>query len=390
MAVGNIHITLTPFSNESRLLKETDTLLKFDVVDRICIVARHQAGLEPAEVLDAQRQVRRVVLRSRNWPNWLFGQLVKYVEFAWCVFVIARDYRAEIFNVHHVALLPIGALLKLFFGGRLVYDAHELETEAVGLRGLRKLGAKLIERLFIRLADLVIVVSPGIELWYREHYPRAPIVTIFNFPHYEPRRRSSLLRERLGIPADRRIALYQGMLTTSRGVENLINGAAQLEAAGYAVVFMGYGPLVPLVNEAAARSPNIYLQPAVPPREVMPYTSSAQTGFAWMVDSCLSYRLCLPNKLFEYIMARIPVITSKLPEMQRIVEDGALGACLAVWEADALKEALATVDAMRGEELDARLDAAAEKYCWENQESTLISAYRKHVLGPSGSTREPT
>ena len=59
-------------------------------------------------------------------------------------------------------------------------------------------------------------------------------------------------------------------------------------------------------------------------------------------DDCENHRLALPNKVFEYIAAGVPVVVSDLPELRRLVEEHGVG-----WTADArrpaaLAEALAT------------------------------------------------
>lgn len=377
MTVTNLHISMTPFRNESRVLKETESIVAAGIADEVCILALHEEGLQETEQIDSARQVIRLRLRTRSLPKNVPSQAIKYLELAWRAVKIARAKRPAIHNVHSVALMPIGVVLKWLCGSKLVYDAHELETETNGLKGFRKRAAKWVERATIGFADLVIVVGPGIESWYRQHYKDLPIVTVLNAPRYARVERSSLLRENLGIPDGLRIALYQGALAPGRGVRELLDAAPRLEDAGYAVVFMGYGPMQAEVEEAARRHANVYFHAAVPPSDVLEHTASADVGIASTRDGSLNHRLCLPNKFFEYIVAGIPAIATALPEMERIMTDEGIGVCLSDWSADAVVEALKAIDAMRGAELSTRLHRAAEKYCWEKQETVMIDAYRR-------------
>ena len=376
----NLHISLTSFRNESRVLKETESIVSSGVAEKAWIVALHEDGLAEEERIDSARCVLRLRLATRRWPKSLIFQLCKYLEMAWRVVRIARAKQATIYNVHSNALMPIGVLLKLILGGKLVYDAHELETEADGLRGFRKRAAKWVERATIGFADLVIVVSPGIEEWYRRRYRGLSIVTVLNAPRHVAPQRSNLLRERLEIPARFRIAIYQGVLSANRSVNQLLDAAARMEDAGYGLVFMGYGPMQQQVEAAAARGSNVFFQPAVPPSEVLAYTASADVGISPIAGTSLSYNLSLPNKLFEYILAGIPVMTSAFPEMERIVREHGLGVCVADWNGDEIVDALKKIDAMRGAGLDARLVRAAAEYCWEKQEIVMIEAYQR-MLG---------
>lgn len=376
----NLHISLTAFRNESRLLRETKALVELGFAEEVCIVALHEKELTEYEQLDPARDVVRIKLRTRTWPRNIASQICKYVEFSWRAIAIGRARRSNMYNIHSVGLLPLGVLLKLICGGKLVYDAHELETEAEGLRGFRKRAAKCLEQTLIRFADLIIVVSPGIENWYRKRYPHSNIVTILNVPRFRSSSHSTALRDALSIPDQQRIVLYQGGLSTNRGIEELIAAATALDRAGYALVFMGYGPLHADIEYAANQHPNVHLHPSVPPAEVIRYTASADVGVTSIADSCLSYRLCLPNKLFEYIMAGLPVIASKLPELENVMKETGVGVCLDAWTPEALVSALSEIEHMRGPELDARLEVAAKKYSWEAQMHKLEKAYSNYVI----------
>ena len=81
--------------------------------------------------------------------------------------------------------MPIGVIIKYLTKSKLVYDAHELETEVEGLKGLRKYLSKIVEKFLIRQVDLTIVVGREIEKWYLKEYGKIPIVTVMNCPIYQ-------------------------------------------------------------------------------------------------------------------------------------------------------------------------------------------------------------
>ena len=87
---NNLHITLTPFRNETRILKETSSLIRSGLVQHVYIAALHEDGLKEQEEIDNSRSVWRVCLKSRRWSRGIIVQLVKYIEFSARVILYAR------------------------------------------------------------------------------------------------------------------------------------------------------------------------------------------------------------------------------------------------------------------------------------------------------------
>ena len=376
---NNLHITLTPFRNESRLLRETAALTTAGVVERVFIIALHEEDLPTEARIDSKRSVLRIALRSRKLPRTLFAQLVKYIELAWRVSRFAVRNRIDIVNVHSLALLPIGVWLKWRLRAKLVYDAHELETETNGLTGIRKRLAKLTERMLIRFVDLTIVVSNGIEDWYVAAYGRPAIVTVLNCPEDCDVSRNRLLRDELAIGETSKIALYQGNLHEGRGIETLLEAFETHNVEPFVVVFMGYGSLEPMVRAAARRSRHIFYRPAVTPDKVMAYTASADVGLSLIENTCLSYYWCLPNKVFEYVAAGLPVLVSKLPEMERFVNSNAVGVVIDELRPQSVAAGLAELQKLDAAILMGNVRQAAKKYSWAAEARTMVQAYARFV-----------
>jgi len=145
-------------------------------------------------------------------------------------------------------------------------------------------------------------------------------------------------------------------------------------------VFMGYGPLQGEIESAAAANSHIRFQSAVSPGEVLEFTASAHLGVCLIADSCLSYRLCLPNKLFEYSMAGLPVLCSDLPEMATLVRENGIGFLADPADPERLTHALRNALSANLPEYGKRARAFSRKFCWENQEPVILRAYWEHVI----------
>lgn len=378
---ANLQITGTPFRNESRLLRESSALAASGEFDVIHIVALHEQDLARDESLDSMRRVHRVHLRSRRWGSSFPVQIIKFVEFCWRVSTYAREMDVTVVNIHSLDLLLLGVLLKWKHHAKLVYDAHELETEIAGLRGTRKWIAKRVETMSMRFVDLLIVVSPGIEQWYRNNYRINRTVTVLNTPVYRQPMRTSRLRDALSIDQHTTVLLYQGGLSRGRGLEQLLTAFERFGDDRYVLVFLGFGALEKMIRAAAARNPRILWHRSVPPGEVIEYTASADIGIAIVDDICLSHRFCLPNKLFEYLMAGLPVMVSDLPEMAAVVSRTTTGTTLRSIDEKGLADALARLRAIPEQELRCNVERAAQAYSWTQQSAVMLSAYREFIFG---------
>jgi len=377
---NNLHLTLTPFRSESRLLKESSSLLRARLVQKVFVVALHEDGLAEREDSDPARSVWRVRLRLRRLPSNLVFHLVKYLELWIRVIWFCRNRQVDLVNVHHLELLPLGVCLKWIYGASLVFDAHELETERNGLAGARKWVLKRVERALIGYADLLVVVSGSIEAWYREHYSYSRIVTVLNCPEFRQPQRTRRLHEALNIPDDRVIVLYQGTLARGRGVDLLLKVFSTIDDCRHVLVLMGDGELESDVRAAATAHANIFWLDSVPPSDVLEYTASADVGVSFIENTNLSYQWCLPNKLFEYIMAGVPVIVSDLPEMRRVVEGHRIGAVIPELTVGRVTVALADIEQTGSTQLAERLRVAASQYCWQTQETKMFAAYAQWLV----------
>jgi glycosyltransferase involved in cell wall biosynthesis len=278
--------------------------------------------------------------------------------------------------------------LKLRTGARLVYDTHELETETNGLGGMRRAASKLVERVLYRYVDETIVVSDSIADWYQDAYNGRRPEVVLNCPPRSQPRTSDRLREALSMPDDAMIFLYQGILAPGRGIELLLNAFAQLGDPRKLLVFLGMGSLESRIVECSRRHSNVMFHPAVPPDRLAEFSASADVGLCLIEGSSLSYRYCMPNKLFEYLAAGVPPVVSNLPEIRRAVEGSGAGWVLGEWSVEALRALVNSIDrtaVLRRRE--AALQASVH-YSWEQQLPSLQRVYgRLGYLRHAGAAR---
>lgn len=262
----------------------------------------------------------------------------------------------------------------------LVYDSHELWTEQSSLLGRPHIRAiwRLLERYLIRSVDRTITVSQPIADELRQRYGLTQVCLVRNLPPYRAPVSSNLLRDALGLPPTRPVVLYQGGFLTDNGLSELILSAPNFGSA--ALVLLGDGPEESRLRHlVAARHLEglVYFHPRVPFADLHAYTCSADLGLCLIKGTSRSFAYSLPNKLFEYLMAGLPVLASDLPEMRRVVQDSAAG--MVVDPMDGAQVAQAVVEMLadpvrRAQWRQAAL-TAAQHYCWETESQRLIDLY---------------
>jgi glycosyltransferase involved in cell wall biosynthesis len=379
--MNNLHISLTEFTHESRVLKIVHSLLSAKLVDVVFVAALHSPRLAKHETIKSNIEVERFSLKTRNLSKVFFIQMFKYFEFLYRIYRNYQDKEIGMINIHALALLPIGVFLKRKYRAKLIYDAHELETEIEGLSGLRKFFSKFLERIFIKQADLVVVVGDLIADWYENTYKIQRPLVVLNVPHYKEVQNRDILRNIFGITGDKKIFLYQGGLGKGRGIELILETFKVNRPANSVVVFMGNGPLENNIKNTARECDAIYFLSAVPVDEILDYTSSADYGIHVILNTCLNSNFCLPNKLFEYLMAEIPVIVSNMKEMAKVVKDNNIGVIAGNLTPQGIADVARELMGRDFFDLKKNIRIVKKKYNWEAQEKILVTAYRSLLLG---------
>jgi len=371
MAKRVASLVFNSFINDSRVLKEGLSLLKRGY--EVEIIAHHDRAL-PKEEMQNGLRVKRLAYLDRTVTKGKLGKLKAYVAFVKESVAYCKSF--DILHCNDINMLPIAVIIKKFYNKnvKIVYDAHEYETETYALRGVQKKITKLSEKYLINYADRVITVSDSIANAYVELYTITKPALVLNAPPYKKVAKQDKFREAFNIEG-KTIFLYQGGLGKNRGIELLIEVFKSIDNSESIMVFMGYGDLEALIMEASKESDNIFFHQAVSPDVLLDYTVSADFGIATIEDSCLSYRYCLPNKLFEYIMAEVPVIVSNLPEMRKVVQEGNIGIVLEEETLEGITRAIKEAVALDKNQINDNLKKVKKIYNWEEQERALLEVY---------------
>jgi glycogen(starch) synthase len=289
-------------------------------------------------------------------------------------------------------------LLTLYAGRRfacsrripLVYDAHELELESRRSRThYDRLVARAFETLGIRAASAVITVAPEIAAVMADTYSIHTPVVLLNSPRLAARRAEPplSLRDACRVGPEEKLVVYTGLITSGRGLEQTAAAFARLPAEHHFAVM---GPRK-AIREAEFLAQlgalgvvdRVHLIDPVPPRLVSATIATADAAVIPLMNVCRSYDLALPNKLFEAVMAGLPIAASSLRGVGGFVREHELGAVFDVDDTASIAQALVDVTERTppGIADHARLERLQEGVAWEQQERGLLDLYRGLVRG---------
>jgi glycosyltransferase involved in cell wall biosynthesis len=325
--------------------------------------------------------IRYLRMRSREWSarQTPLLKLLRFKEFTLRAMGELRRQGGDIFVAHDMpAVLPL--LTRLYrTPERFVFHAHELWTEAAEkLAPFRPLWL-MLERLTVRRAARIIVPEANRARIVHEEYgaPTPPIV-VMNIPADPPPfRRGSLLRERLELNPDALCVLYQGLLGETRCVMELVEAIAMLPANVHLVLIgLGEEPFMRKLESAMERlEGRLHIFSWMHPEELRAYTASADMGVLLYRNSGRNNFYAAPNKLYEYLFAGLPVVSSAFPGLRAEIEGGGYGFCADPSSPEDIARAIKQASALPpGAEIAGRARAA---WRWSDQADILRRVYQE-------------
>ncbi len=361
-----IIVTISDLYQEANLHRKARTLAEagFDVH----LLAVYHPGLNT----ELWQGITLHLIRLRN--KAMFWRIPEFILKS-----LARLFslRAELYISYDIyPLFPLRIKNMLRFTP-YIYDSVELflEVEALNGKPLRRWFWKQYERFGIKKARAAFTVCQSDARHLLKTYPFLGTVSfVRNIPEFRDLERSSYLRENFNIPPEVKIGIYQGQIFKGRGLEQLIAAVAQVE--GLVLFVVGDGPLKDTLrrqaDELKAAEKVIFID-AVPFQELQRYTMSADVGFTLISGKALSYYHALPNKLFEYIQAGIPVIGSNYPEIEAIVKGENIGYAVNPHSIEAIASAIRDIIIEENyRRFWQRALSIRKKYAWQKESANYL------------------
>ncbi|MED1603613.1 glycosyltransferase family 4 protein [Alkalihalophilus marmarensis] len=349
-------------------------------VVRVCRTIRIQKDASPSPAAKSKAKEAQVKvnsnpsLKTRVKKKFVFvPKLIINTRF----FLNAFKQNAGVYHSHDLNTFFIVYLVARLRGAALVYDAHEVSTDRAGWSN-KQLWERL-ESFLIKRADKVITTNQTRADFFANKYRIETPILIRNVPPYQEIGNTNRIREQCGINKGVPVILYQGGIQRERGIENMVRCIPLVKKGTF--VFIGNGALKPkiksLVEEYNVHERVRFID-AVPNKELLSYTASADIGLQLLQNTCFNHYSACSNKLHEYLMAGIPVISSDLPEMRQVISTTNAGILVDPEDlqgvAEAINELVDNVELYN--ELKRNSKKASKLHQWDNEEVKLINLYQ--------------
>jgi glycosyltransferase involved in cell wall biosynthesis len=322
---------------------------------------------------------RRLARRARWWEldkkaAMLLGILIGNLQ------MVVRTIRfcPDVLHANDVNTLIPGWMAANCVGASLVYDAHEISADREGYAGRAWL-VRLLEKHLGGGASGRITTTQTRADWFASNYGFSNVAVVQNRPILSEVH-GDRIRERLTVPDDSVVFLYQGGLQPGRGLHNLVEAVRAVERAH--LVFIGDGlqrESLQAAVAAAAIDDRVHFVGQVALDELACWTASADVGMQTLRNTCLNHYSTDSNKLFEYVMGGLPVIASDFPEIRRVVETYQVGELVDPASVEEVAAAMQRLieDEDRRDQLSANAVASRRSLDWHSQVPAFIEVYRK-------------
>ena len=363
-----VHLTTVHPPFDTRIFhKEAKTLAQagYEVV----LIAQHERN----EVVDGVKII--ALPRPRNRFVRIFG-------LTWRAFCLALRESAEVYHFHDPELLPIGVLLKLFTGAKVIYDVHEDVPQQILTKywipaPLRRPVAAVfnaVEKLLAWAVDAVVVATEGIA----EKFARFKPVVVHNYPHLEMLPNLSTRRREGG----EKVLVYVGGISKLRGAIEMVRALEYLNPA-WDIRLDLVGKLEPPELEGELQALPGYRRVRflgwMQPENVYAHLAKADIGLVCL-HPVPRFMVAWPVKLFEYMAAGLPVVASNFPLWKEIVEGNRCGITVDPLDPKAIAQAIEYLlthpeEARQMGENGRRV--VEEKYNWDREGAKLLKLYEE-------------
>lgn len=275
----------------------------------------------------------------------------------WPMARAAMKHRPLAFHAHDLCTALVGLVAAKRTGAHLVCDFHEWYSENVTRDSrsknyrphsrLTRYTYRWLERLAFKHASEIVTVCDSIADDLEKEFGdrRSKVHVIRNIPALDaaPTRLYGSLKLELGVSPEKCLVLWQGGVGPSRLIEPIVEALACAPDCVLAIRgpdIDAYADDYRLIANRVGAGNRLHILRPVPSSDVVAAAAGADVGIWSLPNLCKNFRYALPNKIFEYLAAGIPVLAADFPEVRKLVEGGAVGVCFDPYDPSSIGAAM--------------------------------------------------
>ena len=264
-----------------------------------------------------------------------------YAEFNTRLFFRLLFTRADIFLGNDLDVMPATWLAARLKRRPVVYDTHEYYMAMAGLDNkplISKVWKRIESFIFPRVQYIYTICDSFCTLYKRDY--NKDLKTVRNLPYLHIKETGDYaeLLEKINrdIPKDKFLILFQGAgINQHRGAEELVLAMKWLDPGKLHLLIVGGGDIFSSIEHlilTEGLSGIISVIPKLPFEALRQVTRQAQLGLSIDKPDNINHRYGLPNKIFDYLHAGVPVLVSRLVEIEKIVNQYQVGSFIETHE----------------------------------------------------------
>jgi glycosyltransferase involved in cell wall biosynthesis len=285
----------------------------------VLLVGREQKNSKHLEKRDYD--CKRMKLSFEQGPQF-------YLFFNIRLFFVLLFTKADVLLANDLDTLLPNFLVSKLKGIPLIYDSHEIFCEVPELQAnlsKKRIWEKL-ESWIVPKLKYCITVNQSIADYFTNKY-NVHFIFVRNIPNYA-NMVNLKSRSDLNLPLGKKIVILQGAgINVQRGAEELVEAFQYLDE-NYVLLIIGSGDVIHQLKENVVKlqlHDKVIFIDKIPASELRHYTSNSNLGVTIDKDSNMNYHFSLPNKVFDYMHAGIPILATKLPEIENLVNKYHIG-----------------------------------------------------------------
>ena len=355
------------------IISVTNNLVTDQRVEKVCN-SLHKNGFD---ILLIGRNYPKKTTIKLNRPyktkriSLIFNKgILFFMEYNLRLFFILLFSKKDILLANDLDTLLPNFLTSKLQRKKLIFDSHELFSEIPEL-----VNRQLVKKVWLSLESFIIpklkhnyTVCESIANHYKEKY-NTTFQVVRNLPVQK-----KIIPSELNFKTDKKTIIYQGAVNIGRGLELMIDTMKYLD--DYLFLIVGAGDIIDDLKDKVIlqkMSEKIFFYGKVTPNDLHRITPNAILGISFEEDLGLNYRYALPNKIFDYIQAEIPILISDLPEMKQIVTNYKVGEII---EKRTPKKIAQQITSLLKKDFSLTLKKAKKELIWEKDEKKLISIFK--------------